>query len=150
MKIITVSDAEHATILAALRVFQQAPNHIWNSVRDIRTNCGTLQPMKREDLDGLCEKVNTAPEENKNARFYFGESVSDLARSFATAEFVPDDSMEFHRLVIAWAEEFEKKHAGRVWDGEWIEEIEAHFHQSYAAWQAYAPASHQNSLQAKM
>ncbi len=69
-----------------------------------------------------------------NPNFFLCEAVADLAVNFAVAEFHPDDSRELARLCIEWAEEFEKKNAGREWDGEYIEEIDAFFDVKYAAW----------------
>jgi hypothetical protein len=38
-----------------------------------------------------------------------------------------EDSREVIRLCIEWAEEFETRHAGREWDGEYMEEIETFY-----------------------
>jgi hypothetical protein len=68
------------------------------------------------------------------ALYDFGEAVADLTHNFSFAEFLPEDSREFTRLCVEWASEFEVKHAGRVWDGEYIEEIDAFFTAKYAEW----------------
>lgn len=69
--------------------------------------------------------------------FYsFGEAVADLARNFALKEWWPEDSREFTRLCVEWATEFEVLHHDRVWDGEYIEEIDAFFDKKYAELEA--------------
>lgn len=70
------------------------------------------------------------------------EAVADLSAMFSSPKYapeVPDDSRETVRLVIEWAQAFEKKHAKTVWGvtskaGEYMEEIEKWFHSSYRAW----------------
>lgn len=65
------------------------------------------------------------------------EAVADLAMMFATPRYaphLPDDSRETIRLVIEWAHDFEALNKDREWDGEYMEEIEAYFHQRYDQW----------------
>jgi hypothetical protein len=53
---------ENATILAALRYYQQVLSHNGNSppvsVAEVATNGGTLKPLTSADIDTLCEKIN--------------------------------------------------------------------------------------------
>lgn len=70
--------------------------------------------------------------------YHLCEAVADLACNFAHAEFTPDDSRELPRLCIEWAQDFEAEHAGREWDGEYIEAIDAYFAKRYDAWCASA------------
>lgn len=56
------------------------------------------------------------------------EIVSNLYTSFLESyEHIRDkyiqDSREWVSLCIDWTNEFEKKNAGRQWDGEWIDEV---------------------------
>jgi hypothetical protein len=60
------------------------------------------------------------------------EVVADLMWNLATdlesGKVAPiPDSREVVRRVIEWAEEFEAKNAGREWDGEYVEEIDAFY-----------------------
>jgi hypothetical protein len=66
------------------------------------------------------------------------EAVADLSASFIVMPKVPADSREMTRLCIEWAQEFEKIHGGREWDGEYIETIDAFFADKYDAWIAAA------------
>lgn len=61
---ITLSEAEHATVLAALRCWQRvgagavdAPEYI------IASNDGLCAPLDAEDIDDLCERINFADAE---------------------------------------------------------------------------------------
>lgn len=66
------------------------------------------------------------------ATYSLCEVVADLAMNMQDAIdrevwAPPPDSRERVRLCIEWAVEFEAKHAGRVWDGEYLEEIDEFF-----------------------
>jgi hypothetical protein len=53
-----------ATILAALRHFQRdlmrEGDWIAHDILDIATSGGTLEPMTAEEIDALCEAINTS------------------------------------------------------------------------------------------
>lgn len=52
---------EIATILAALRYWQLAQNsasRIPIAIDDISTDFGELEPLGKEEIDGLCMKIN--------------------------------------------------------------------------------------------
>jgi len=59
------------------------------------------------------------------------ETVADLAMNFQTKEWKPEDSRRVIALIIEWAQEFTLKNEGRVWDGEYMEEIDAFFEVKY-------------------
>ena len=64
--------------------------------------------------------------------------MADLAQNFARAETLPGDSRETVRLCVEWAEAFEEKHKARVWDGEYLDEIDTWFQSHYADWLNHA------------
>jgi hypothetical protein len=65
-----VDNRELATILAALRFWQEnnGPENAAESlghefecavsVNIIATDCGELEPLRREEIDALCERIN--------------------------------------------------------------------------------------------
>lgn len=60
---IKCDDAEHATILAALRFYQRAgmgePDNRSDEIHDIATNCGAVTSSLDEDgINELCERIN--------------------------------------------------------------------------------------------
>jgi hypothetical protein len=55
---IEIDDKEHATILAALRLYQQNYYRIPHDVNTIATNAGKHAPLKPEALSTLCERIN--------------------------------------------------------------------------------------------
>jgi len=63
MSTITVDDAEHATILAALRFYQQAgmgePDNRSDEIHDIATNGGeVMASLDDAGIDALVERIN--------------------------------------------------------------------------------------------
>lgn len=56
MSTMAVNDRELATLLAALRLYQQADCP--TDLLDIATNGGAHNPMTPDEIDGLCEKIN--------------------------------------------------------------------------------------------
>ena len=62
MKVISVTDAEHATILAALRFYQAHgqgdPMNRSTDTHGIATNCGTVISLNATAIDALCENIN--------------------------------------------------------------------------------------------
>jgi hypothetical protein len=97
-------------------------------------------------------KTNSA--EQEESRYAFGEAVADIARNFAFAQLWPEDSREFTRLCIEWAETFEARNAHREWgqDGgsEYIEAIDAHFGAEYQAWEDAGNGVVQNPALARL
>ena len=68
--VLHVSPAEHAAILAGLRLLQRefdretAPDchsDRAHSIHEILTNCGTLTALTAAQIDDLCERINTKP-----------------------------------------------------------------------------------------
>jgi hypothetical protein len=59
---LTVTDEEHATILAALRAYQRLledERPRLSMFHDIATNGGTVTPLDANQIDTLCERINT-------------------------------------------------------------------------------------------
>ena len=85
------------------------------------------QPPKRDQLSPATRSIC--------------ETTSDLTSLFAGQAQVPANSRDLCYLVINWAEEFERLHAGETWaDREYLEVIEAFFNEHYRAWLATAPS----------
>jgi hypothetical protein len=54
-----LTDAEHATVLAALRAYQAQLNlPLPINLREIATNYGTIEPLDAKQIDQLCESLN--------------------------------------------------------------------------------------------
>ena len=53
---ISVTEREHATILAALRLWQEADEHNRGDLRDIAESAGV--PLGNNEIDALCERIN--------------------------------------------------------------------------------------------
>ena len=53
---ISVTEREHATILAALRLWQEADEHNRGDLRDIAEAVGI--PLGNDEIDALCERIN--------------------------------------------------------------------------------------------
>ena len=53
---ISVTERENATILAALRLWQEADEHNRGDLRDIAEAAGA--PLSNEEIDVLCERIN--------------------------------------------------------------------------------------------
>ncbi len=53
---ISVTEREHATILVALRLWQEADEHNRGDLRDIAEAVGV--PLSNEEIDVLCERIN--------------------------------------------------------------------------------------------
>ena len=53
---ISVTEREHATILAALRLWQEADEHNRGDLRDIAEAAGV--PLSNKEVDVLCERIN--------------------------------------------------------------------------------------------
>ena len=53
---ISITEREHATILAALRLWQEADEHNKGDLSDIAEAGGV--PLSNEEIDVLCERIN--------------------------------------------------------------------------------------------
>ena len=53
---ISMTEREHATILAALRLWQEADEHNRGDLRDIAEEAGI--PLSKKEIDVLCERIN--------------------------------------------------------------------------------------------
>ncbi len=53
---ISITEREHATILAALRLWQEADEHNRGDLRDIAEAAGV--PLSNKEIDALCERIN--------------------------------------------------------------------------------------------
>jgi hypothetical protein len=53
---ISITEREHATILAALRLWQEADEHNRGDLRDIAETHGV--PLSNNEIDALCERIN--------------------------------------------------------------------------------------------
>jgi len=53
---ISITEREHATILAALRLWQEADEHNKGDLSDIAEAVGV--PLCNEEIDVLCERIN--------------------------------------------------------------------------------------------
>lgn len=62
MTTITLTPAEHATVLAALRNYQADMSTFGFDahLNPIATNDGTLTPLDADAIDDLCERINTS------------------------------------------------------------------------------------------
>lgn len=55
-----MNDREHATVLAALRLWQmQRERDIPGSLMEVATDGHTLEPLTDDEIDALCERLNT-------------------------------------------------------------------------------------------
>jgi len=54
-----LTDQQHATVLAALRVYQQGDNYD-SMIDDLASNGGQVEPLTKDQIDELCEEINTA------------------------------------------------------------------------------------------
>jgi hypothetical protein len=52
---ISITEREHATILAALRLWQEADEHNRSDLRDIAEAAGV--PLSNREIDALCEQI---------------------------------------------------------------------------------------------
>ena len=52
---ISITEREHATILAALRLWQEADEHNRGDLRDIAEAAGV--PLSNREIDALCEQI---------------------------------------------------------------------------------------------
>lgn len=61
--IITLTKAEHSTVLAALRYWEAGmePRYNPDGVFAIATDGGAHKPMTREEVMRLCQRINTSP-----------------------------------------------------------------------------------------
>jgi hypothetical protein len=57
----TFDDQETAIILAGLRLIQR--QGVPDDLEDIATNFGAFDPLDDDDIDALCERINTATSE---------------------------------------------------------------------------------------
>lgn len=57
---LNVDEREFATILAALRYWQRKEPLYDSLEADIATDCGTLDPLTADQIDSLCERLNTS------------------------------------------------------------------------------------------
>lgn len=59
---LSVTNQEHATILAALRYYQEngqgEPHNRSDAIHDIATNGGAVVSMDADGIDDLCQKIN--------------------------------------------------------------------------------------------
>lgn len=62
MALYEISDQEHATVLAALRTYQQRgygdPANRPDNIHEIATNCDLVISLDDEGIDALCERLN--------------------------------------------------------------------------------------------
>ena len=57
---------ELATVLAALRAWQsQTGHHV--GLEDVSTNGGTLKALSDAEIDDLCERLNSSPDDSSDA-----------------------------------------------------------------------------------
>jgi ribosomal protein L12E/L44/L45/RPP1/RPP2 len=53
---ISITEREHATILAALRLWQEGDEHNRGDLRDVAEAAGV--PLGNDEIDALCERIN--------------------------------------------------------------------------------------------
>ena len=65
--------------------------------------------------------------------YYLCEAVADIAMNMQAKEWEwkPEDSRRVISIIISWATEFENMNHGRIWDGEYMDEIDAFFEKKY-------------------
>jgi hypothetical protein len=56
---IEITRRERDTILAALRLFRDYPEPLGDMLTDIATNCGGHLGLDDEEIDALCQRINT-------------------------------------------------------------------------------------------
>jgi len=56
--LMSLTEREHATILAALRLWQEADEHNRGHQQDIADKAGI--PLSNEEIDSLCKRINCA------------------------------------------------------------------------------------------
>jgi len=57
-----ISEREFHTILAALRLWQETTNRYEDWIGEISTNQGAVVPLNDEEIEDLCERINTTEE----------------------------------------------------------------------------------------
>ena len=57
--LLSVTPREFATILAALRLLAGARSHRQQRRYDIASDCGEFEPLDNDEIDTLCEQLNT-------------------------------------------------------------------------------------------
>lgn len=61
-----LSNRELATVLAALRLYQEhEPGEIRTEIVEIADNGGTVVPLSNDEIDDLCESLNLGPKVSK-------------------------------------------------------------------------------------
>jgi hypothetical protein len=75
----------------------------------------------------LAKIVPIATEGDKDRVYHLCEAVADIAYAAGHDRLWCEDSRALMSTLIGWAYEFETTHANREWDGEYIEEIDAHY-----------------------
>jgi hypothetical protein len=59
---VKLNEREHATVLAALRLWQaRRPDDAderWDALHDIAENGGEIEPLDADEIDALCERIN--------------------------------------------------------------------------------------------
>ncbi len=90
--LLRVNDREHATILAALRSYQRVEpaGLVPSAIEDIATNCGLHEPMLVDEIDALCERINTETAKVKVGIYLDGGLVQDV---------VCDADLDYYVLV---------------------------------------------------
>ena len=93
--ILIVDDAQQATILAALRFYQQSGASADAAIEDIATNGGAFEPLGIENIDALCESINLASPAKEVVLdalvangYDFGDFVSRFAEDEETSPYV--------------------------------------------------------------
>lgn len=56
MKKLALSNRQLASVLAGLRALQRKPHD--ESLQDIASDCGSLEPLSDAEIDRLCEDLN--------------------------------------------------------------------------------------------
>jgi len=70
--LLTVSEQELATILAALRFYQRCgqgdPANRSDEIHEIATNCDSVTSLNESDIDELCLKINWEGKHERTVR----------------------------------------------------------------------------------
>lgn len=81
------NEVQQATILAALRFYQQSETRVCEAIEDIATNGGDFIAMTTEEIDHLCEEIvnvtSPAKEDVLSALVANGYTFSDVSTPFA-------------------------------------------------------------------
>jgi hypothetical protein len=113
-----LDDRQHATILAALRFWQEREQtderNRSGAIADIATNGGTLEPLRLHEIDDLCESFNGGACDQVDALVHF--AVDDSNPYVRAARERTDEELEIDDRPLLSKPEDE----GGAWVSAWM------------------------------